>query len=160
MPLLKLNIGLNVKGVPTLGAHETTRQLMTHLKSVIAGPSVFSVATAKSGEQTLLVSVLIIPISRVSLDALIHELCDKFQQDCIALMLDDADLLLGPRTADYGGAFNPEYWIEPVAINPHVVAMRELIEAFDELDSCGLITKRTADKVEAIRAKVRRMGAL
>ena len=37
--------------------------------------------------------------------------CKGLQQDCIAYKLDSEGFLIGPKAQDWGGAFNPEYFI-------------------------------------------------
>ena len=38
--------------------------------------------------------------------------CKGLQQDCIAYKLDSEGFLIGPKAQGWGGAFNPEYFIE------------------------------------------------
>ena len=160
MPVLKLNIGLNVGGVPTLNAVDVARALTIELRPFIVGPSMFSVQVAKSGEETLTAAVMVQQMGEVELSYMIHKLCSLFAQDCIAGIYGDRQFLIGPVTEPYGGAFNVDYWLEPRAIDPKLVALRELIEAFDNFTMAEDDKARMVEtaKVNAIRAKLRRVG--
>lgn len=168
MPVLKLNIGLNVAGKPTLNAAAVCREVITEFKPFIAGPRFFNVQTAASGEETVTAAIIVQRIGDVELNFAIHRLCDMFQQDCIAGIYGKLGFLIGPNTADYGGEFNAEYWLEPVELDYKLVAIRDLIDAFDLVcsESAPLdgrsseLIKAAGVTVNAIRAQLRSLAGV
>lgn len=69
---------------------------------------------AKSGEPTMVITMMI-NSSMAELHNGIMQLCRLFNQDCIALTVENESglhgHLFGPVTEPYGGEFNPEYFI-------------------------------------------------
>lgn len=42
----------------------------------------------------------------------VHAACVTLEQDCIAYTQSNEGFLIGPKAADWGGTFNPEYFIK------------------------------------------------
>lgn len=45
-------------------------------------------------------------------EAAVHMVCLQLSQDAIAYTVDGTGYLVGPKAEDWGGEFNPEYFIE------------------------------------------------
>jgi hypothetical protein len=45
-------------------------------------------------------------------EAAVHAVCFDLGQDAIAYTVDGTGYLVGPKAEDWGGAFNPEYFID------------------------------------------------
>lgn len=105
---LQLNIGLWVNGKPSNIGPRTIAD------DVIATIEPFTLAVRlghakESGEPTMIV-MAIVP-DNFDVEAKINTLCMLLSQDCIAGMADEEGFLIGPNTAPYGGAFNPDYFL-------------------------------------------------
>lgn len=112
MALLQLNIGLRVNGKPGFIGPRTVVEEVTP-----ALPNYGHIARTEihpiTGEPTVIIGLIIADnVTPGQLEAKIHFLCALLQQDCIAGKLGDTGFLYGPNVADYGGEFNPVYWLE------------------------------------------------
>ena len=162
MPVLKLNIGLNINGVQALKLEPTLKAIKDHLKPIIAGQSRYTVEQAKSGEFTICAAVIVSRMTKGELDHLIDIMCAEFEQDCIAGIYDNAGFLIGPRCEDYGGCFNINYWLEPANLPAHALELMELIDCFDAVVECAAEwpynekeAKRQINRVSIIRSNLK-----
>lgn len=109
MALLQLNVGLWINGKPgNIGPRTVVEEVIATL------PNYGHVARVQihpiTGEPTVIIGMIV--ADNIELEAKIHFLCHLLQQDCIAGKLGDIGFLYGPNVADYGGEFNPVYWLE------------------------------------------------
>ena len=69
-----------------------------------------------TGEKTLVVRLATAINGPYTLEPCIYDLCLATRQDCIAGKLfligqGVCEFLIGPKAAEYGGAFDPTYWL-------------------------------------------------
>ena len=106
---IELNIGLNVGDTPT---HSAASIIAALLK---VQPDLIMVEARETergtGEEAALIRYTV-PAAGNTQGA-IDKLSRALEQDCIAAKVQGHGLLIGPNAADWGGAFNPDYWEAP-----------------------------------------------
>lgn len=106
--MFKFNIGTAVNGVDnTLKAQD----VFLSLQSVgFGGVRIVGVKPSDT-ETTLIVEADSLPLQSLNHKGAVYVLCQALNQDAIAYTLNDAGYLVGPKAADWGGEFNPEYFL-------------------------------------------------
>ena len=104
---LTLNIGLQV------GTIEPHGQLVHSIKFLaeLFEPSALRTEVRQSATERTLVVELDTKVC--CLENRVHTLCLALNQDAIAWSLDGIGFLTGPKAADWGGSFNPEFFLSP-----------------------------------------------
>lgn len=75
-----------------------------------------------TGEKTLVVRLVTRIAGSFSLEPCVYDLCKATRQDCIAGKLfvrgeGTCEFLTGPKAAEYGGVFDPTYWLKVTCDN-------------------------------------------
>jgi len=66
-----------------------------------------------ASEPTAVIEIQALPHNLLALEYIADNICKLLNQDCIAFTVDGTGHLLGPKAADWGGKFNPEYFLLP-----------------------------------------------
>ena len=88
-------------------------------KAVSAAAVYFAAETIRAEQQqsasepTAVIELTAEPQNLLALEYIADNLCKLLNQDCIAFTVDGQGYLLGPKAADWGGKFNPEYFLTP-----------------------------------------------
>jgi hypothetical protein len=93
-----------------------------------------------TGEKTLVIRLVTAINGPYTLEPCIYDLCKATRQDCIAgklLTVVDGtpcnhEFLTGPKAAEYGGAFDPTYWLDVTCDNAPKPAAETLANLMTE----------------------------
>ena len=110
---IELNIGLNVGDTPT---HSAASCIAALLKVQPDAIQIEARETQRgTGEEAALIRYTIPAAGNTqgAIVAAIDKLSRALDQDCIAAKVQGHGLLIGPNAADWGGAFNADYWEAP-----------------------------------------------
>lgn len=66
-----------------------------------------------ASEPTAVIEIQALPHNLLALEYIADNICKLLNQDCIAFTVDGTGHLLGPKAADWGGKFNPQYFLTP-----------------------------------------------
>lgn len=127
MNTIHLNIGLSIG---TKQDALQMPQIAVALEQALAGMEIReSYIRQSSTERTACIIIRGEALNERELNANIMHLCDLLSQEAIAGKwfasnpLDcDMQFLIGPKAEAWGGAFNPDYWLDPVPDNAPVAA--------------------------------------
>ena len=160
---LSLNIGLAVGNVET--ATETLDPLTAlhaigdHLPATQVKEFYVRVHPI-TGELTLVVRLATRIAGPNTLAPCIHDLCLALRQDCISGKLavrgeKTYEFLTGPKAEDYGGAFDPTYWLAVTrTINYHVTVTRLFPNGTHNVTTFEFPTARLAAQAGLLAAKM------
>lgn len=107
-----LNIGLNAAG-------SDRKAPGAFGKAVSAAAVYFAAETIRAEQQqsasepTAVIEIQALPHNLLPLEYIAEQACKLLNQDCIAFTVDGAGYLLGPKAAEWGGVFNPEFFLLP-----------------------------------------------
>ena len=113
MNTIHLNIGLNIAGVETL----QMPQIAVALEAALPGMEIRESYIRQSSTERTACIVIRWAGAYDAFGRGIMHLCDLLQQEAIAGRVFGAgrrDFLIGPKAAEWGGTFNPDYWLDPV----------------------------------------------
>ena len=107
MSNLTLNIGLNV------GASVPAGQLSRTIAALAHTFDPLFLRTELQSSATELTLVVELDTIALNIPARIFSLCEELGQDAIACTINDLGFLFGPKAADWGGEFNPSFFLSP-----------------------------------------------
>ena len=123
--IILLNIGLAVGHIESatehLDPHTALRAIGDHLPSTQVKEWYVRIHPL-TGEKTLVVRLATAIAGPNTLEPCVYDLCKATRQDCISGKLfvrNDPvhEFLTGPNAAEYGGGFNPTYWLKVTCDN-------------------------------------------
>lgn len=123
MKTIHLNIGLNVNGVESL----QMPHIAVALEQALPGIRLTECYIRQSSTERTACMILRWAGTYEAFEAGIYEACRLLKQDAIAgkffhPFAPMQAFLIGPKAAEWGGAFNADYWLEPVPENDPVPA--------------------------------------
>lgn len=106
--LVSFNIGSAIDGIDnSITPLEAVQMLHKHGFSLVA----FRIAQSDSETTYVIQANFLASPAAVALRLIVHGLCEDLEQDAIAYKVGGTGFLVGPKAADWGGEFNPEYFI-------------------------------------------------
>ena len=107
-----LNIGLHSAGSDRK-APGAFGKAVSAAAVYFAAESIRAEQQQSASEPTAVIEIQALPHNLLALEYIADQLCQTLRQDAVAFTVGGAGHLLGPKAAEWGGVFNPEFFLLP-----------------------------------------------